>query len=196
MIASETFFERSYFDSLQFKEDYFRGEHSAFERIETELRGPAFSIIGKIIRDPHSAEDAWQEAMINLYDGRYTYKPDRKFSSWFFKVVHNSALNILRRDKRKFVSLDEPRGDRGLSLAETLVVPANDPSVKEYAQLALSIAEHLRERGQVSMGTLIDRIIYDMAHMELARSSGCTLMASLHRVMDAKCRLRKILGKE
>ena len=72
---------------------------------------PVFSLIVRMVGDPATAEDLAQDTFLKAFRRLGTYDPERRFSSWLFKIAHNSALDSLRRQGIDTVSLDAPIGD-------------------------------------------------------------------------------------
>jgi len=60
----------------------------------------------RIINERHLAEDVVQEAFIKAYINLNSFNTKKKFSSWIYRIVHNEAINALKK-KKKEISLDE-----------------------------------------------------------------------------------------
>ncbi|MFH1705991.1 MAG: sigma-70 family RNA polymerase sigma factor [Patescibacteria group bacterium] len=54
----------------------------------------------------HEAEDVVQNALIKAYINLNSFDVKRKFSSWIYRIVHNEAVNLIKK-KRREVSLDK-----------------------------------------------------------------------------------------
>lgn len=88
-----------------------RGSEEAFRRLVERYQRPVYSLLVRIVRNPESAEDLAQESFVKAWKALSRFDPQRKFSSWLFKIAHNSALDALRRQGVDTVSLDAPIGD-------------------------------------------------------------------------------------
>lgn len=49
--------------------------------------------------DRDDAEDILQEAFINAYRNLHSFDCDRKFSSWIYRIAHNSTISDARKRK-------------------------------------------------------------------------------------------------
>jgi RNA polymerase sigma-70 factor (ECF subfamily) len=58
-----------------------------------------------LLQDEHMAEDVVQESFIKAFVNLKGFNTKRVFSSWIYRIVHNEAINKIRKDKRK-ISLD------------------------------------------------------------------------------------------
>jgi RNA polymerase sigma-70 factor (ECF subfamily) len=75
----------------------------------------AVNVAARLVHDRALAEDLAQEAFVRAFARLNTYDPERRFSAWFFQVLHNVAVDHLRRKRVETVSLDalEEQGYRG-----------------------------------------------------------------------------------
>lgn len=80
-------------------------ERAAGELVERFER-PVFSLIVRMVRDPALAEDLAQETFIKVLTRLSTYDDRYRFSSWIFKIAHNTVLDYLRRPNPVSHSLD------------------------------------------------------------------------------------------
>ena len=69
---------------------------------ESSIYGLAYSIL----KNEHDAADAMQDAILKAYGSLHTLKDKSKFKSWMLTIVHNTAIEHLRR-LRPTVDIDE-----------------------------------------------------------------------------------------
>jgi len=79
------------------------GELGLFTDIVEKYKDKAFSLVMKILKNREDSEDAVQESFLKLYkvilSGEYESKA--KFSTYFYTIVYNTAIDFYRRNKRK-----------------------------------------------------------------------------------------------
>jgi RNA polymerase sigma-70 factor, ECF subfamily len=85
-----------------------RGSEEAFRELVERFERPVFGLIVRIVRRPELAEELAQDTFVKAWRALARFEPERKFSSWLFKIAHNSALDSLRRKGEEPLSLDEP----------------------------------------------------------------------------------------
>jgi len=74
------------------------GEVRAFEVVFDRHAGAAFSLAYRMCRRRAAAEDIVQEAFLSLWRSSRAYDPARgSVRSWVLSVVHNRAIDALRR---------------------------------------------------------------------------------------------------
>jgi RNA polymerase sigma-70 factor (ECF subfamily) len=75
-----------------------RGDARAFEAIYDRHGGAAFSLAYRIAGSRAAAEDIVQEAFLAVWRSSVRYHPERgNLRSWLLSVVHNRAIDSLRR---------------------------------------------------------------------------------------------------
>ncbi|MFN7961521.1 MAG: sigma-70 family RNA polymerase sigma factor [Thermoanaerobaculia bacterium] len=83
------------------------GEELAYRALVERFQRPVWSLIVRMVKDPSLAEDIAQEAFLKAFSALSRFEPEHRFSSWLFKIAHNTALDALRQQKlRQTVSLD------------------------------------------------------------------------------------------
>ncbi len=53
-----------------------------------------------LVRDEEPAADVVQEAFIKAFVNLQSFNVRKKFSSWIYRIVHNEAVNYLKRSKK------------------------------------------------------------------------------------------------
>ena len=82
------------------------GRETAFRELIGRYERPVFSLIYRLVRDRERAEDLSQETFIKVLNALERYDPTYKFSSWIFKIAHNTALDHLRKKEPETLSID------------------------------------------------------------------------------------------
>lgn len=82
------------------------GSQEAYRALVTRYAAAAVNVATRLVRDRALAEDLAQEAFARAFSRLKTYDPTRKFSSWFFQVLHNVSVDYLRRKRIDTMSLD------------------------------------------------------------------------------------------
>src|SRR6478735_2614768 len=75
-----------------------RGDARAFEAIYDRHGTAAFSLAYRIAGNRAAAEDIVQEAFLSVWRSSVRYSPERgNLRSWLLSVVHNRAIDSIRR---------------------------------------------------------------------------------------------------
>ncbi len=79
----------------------------AYSEIIRRYEGKLTHYVRKFIRDPDERADVLQDIFIKTYRNLHSFKPDKKFSSWVYRIAHNESINALKKYAKEVVSLDE-----------------------------------------------------------------------------------------
>jgi len=72
---------------------------AVFETWVAPLLGRAAAYARALVRNSSDAEDAVQEALLKGYLGLAGYDRSRPFAGWWFAILRNSCLDLIRRRK-------------------------------------------------------------------------------------------------
>jgi RNA polymerase sigma-70 factor (ECF subfamily) len=78
-----------------------RSDETAFERILCDYTPPAAALAHQMLRDSALAEDAVQEAFVRVIRKRRQYVSSRPFSHWFYAILRNICVDMLRKRQRE-----------------------------------------------------------------------------------------------
>jgi RNA polymerase sigma-70 factor (ECF subfamily) len=77
------------------------GDREAFERLIAAYHPRAYGYALRQTGDPHTAEDICQEALLKAFLFLASYDDRWAFSTWLFRIVHNTFLDHLRRHRAR-----------------------------------------------------------------------------------------------
>ena len=84
-------------------ESVLKGNHGDFALLIDMYKDRAFTLLKKMLKNEMDAEEALQDSFMKVFNSLSTFKGDAKFSTWFYKIVYNTALTIISSKKRKIV---------------------------------------------------------------------------------------------
>lgn len=96
------------------------GSEDAFRELVRRFERPVYSLIVRMVQDPSLAEDLAQEVFVKAYRRLDSYDPERKLSSWLFKIAHNTTIDHLRRGVPETVPLEAEKDDERAGLSSVL----------------------------------------------------------------------------
>jgi RNA polymerase sigma-70 factor, ECF subfamily len=73
------------------------GNEAACETLIRRYERPVFNLLVRLVRDRGQAEDIAQDTFLKMFRALASYDPRLRFSSWLFRIAHNSAIDHLRR---------------------------------------------------------------------------------------------------
>jgi len=152
------------------------GSEPAFRELVERFERPVYGLLLRIVRRPDEAEDLAQETFVKAWKALGRFDASRKFSSWLFKIAHNSALDALRRRGEAPLSLDAPIGD-GAERPELPADPdAEDPLQRTTARAAGRALERaIAELRPQYREILLLRFAEGLSYEEIADVTGSPL---------------------
>jgi RNA polymerase sigma-70 factor (ECF subfamily) len=129
------------------------GSEPAFRDLVVRYQRPVHGLIMRMVRDRGLAEDLSQEVFIKAYRALGTFDPKRKFSSWLFKIAHNTAIDQLRRRQVETVPLESPDEEK-TDLLALLPDPEGESPDTRLKRRSLAEAEEIAEITGLPLGTV------------------------------------------
>ena len=101
-------------DDRKIIERVLKGDTDAFNLLVRQWEKPIYNFIVRMIGDRDEAMDLCQDAFMKAYRELATLKDLDRFSSWLYRIAHNTCYSKLRKDHGKtFVELEpETRASR------------------------------------------------------------------------------------
>ena len=78
-----------------------KGNDSDYSIIVNRYKNKAFSMLKRMLKNDFEAEEVLQDCFFQAYKSLVNFKGKSKFSTWFYRIVYNTALTRLSSQKRK-----------------------------------------------------------------------------------------------
>lgn len=166
-----------------------RGDEGALAELYDRVGRIAYGLALRVLRDERYAEDAVQEAFLQVWRNAATFRAERaKASTWILTLVHRRAVDLVRREDRRQT---DPLTDDALA--------GQSPESEQPEEAAWLRFE--RERVQTALKQLPDtqREALELAYYggfsqsELAERLGVPLGTIKSRMFAGLARLRELL---
>lgn len=83
-------------DEKQLIHKVLKGDTSAFGYFVDTYQDMAITIAFRICGNKQDAEDIVQNAFVKAFHNLHTFRSDSKFSTWFYRIVYNTAITETR----------------------------------------------------------------------------------------------------
>ena len=161
------------------------GDADAFTAI---VRANADAVLGHCLRffaDRPTAEDATQEIFIKVLRQVSSYDGRAAFSTWLYRLAHNTCLDMVRSAKRRPTPMD-PAGMPDVAGADPTPARADADALKS----ALATLPDAERDAMAAVG------LYEMTYPEAARVLGVPVGTVKSRVFRARRTLIAALAEE
>ena len=82
------------------------GEHLLYAEMVNKYKSYAFTVAQKILQNRPDAEEATQDAFIKAFHHLADFNRQAKFSTWFYRIVFNTAITYKRKRRHHFQSIE------------------------------------------------------------------------------------------
>ncbi len=139
-----------------------QGDRAAAQALMARHLPAMLALARRLLRDPAEAEDAVQDAFIQLWNHAAQWEPGRaKFSTWLYRVTFNKCFDRLRRrpnarlDEAAEVADPAPGPEVALQTAAVSVqVEAAIASLPERQRAAIQLC-HLQGCGNIEAAEIL-----------------------------------------
>ncbi len=152
-----------------------RLDSDAFEQIVSLYISTAHAVATQILLDNTLAEDAVQESFLRVIRKRNQYIPGSPFSCWFYAIIRNVCVDMLRKQARE---------KNILKNAATTAEP-NKPRNELF-----EIPKVLNVLANNERNVLVLRIVHGLGFRDVAAALGISEEAAKKRAQRALKRLR------
>ena len=168
---------------------YAHGDLAAFETLYAKHRRMLYRFVLRSVRDPHRADELFQETWSRVISARARYQPQARFSTWLLQIAHHLMIDGLRR-QRPMAGSDEAEA----VLAQVASPEREQPDhalsrLEDHLNLQYAIEQLPREQRTVVLLRLEQELSLD----EIAVVTGSGRETVKSRLRYAMTRLREVL---
>jgi RNA polymerase sigma-70 factor, ECF subfamily len=161
------------------------GDQDAFASLAAECLDGCYALAYRILRDPHRAQDAAQQALLGAWRYLPTLREPERFDAWLHRLVVNACYVEARGERRRVAHVRALRVDppTGADIARSVV--ARDELESAFRQLS---PEHR------AVVVLHHHLGYPLT--EIAATLGIPVGTARSRLHYAVRRLRTVLDPD
>jgi RNA polymerase sigma-70 factor (ECF subfamily) len=124
-----------------------RGDHEAFEVLATAAGDRLYAVARLILRDPHLAEDAIQEALVRAWQRLPSLRDPDRFDAWLYRLVVNACADQGRQLRKwsgqvRPLPMDPSTGDDTGSVADRDLLERAFTRLKPEQQAIVVLHHH------------------------------------------------------
>lgn len=90
-----------------------RGRQECYGDLLSRYESRLINYLSRMLRNRDAAHDVAQEVFIKIYQALDRYDDRYKFSTWLFRVAQNAAIDYIRKQRVKLVSMQTSGSDDG-----------------------------------------------------------------------------------
>jgi RNA polymerase sigma-70 factor, ECF subfamily len=169
------------------------GLDGSFEELVNRYQRPISAYVYRMVGDYDAALDLTQEIFLKVFGSLQRYRPEFKFSTWIYKIAHNTAIDYLRRaGGREHSLLSGPEDDAyELPLQSKRLNPEQE---SEQTERRLEIESVVRLLPPGCRELIILRHGHDLTYDEIVEVTGLPLGTVKNRLFRAREMMRQLLA--
>lgn len=167
-----------------------RGDRNAFNRLVQAYQIPVYNLTYRMLGNAQEAEDAAQETFLRAYKRLSTYLPDKKFSNWILSIASHYCIDLLRRRRFQWLSVEDDPAVAWLSSDEEQ--PDDAALRRERAEEVRVLLERLEPNYRAP---LVLRYWHDLSYKEIADMLELTEPAVKTRLHRARLQMAALLAE-
>jgi RNA polymerase sigma-70 factor (ECF subfamily) len=170
------------------------GREDGFEELVRRYQRPIVAYVYRMVGDYDSALDLAQEVFIKVYNSLGRYRPEFKFSTWIYRIAHNSAIDHLRRLSNSRTEEIEVEGPEGATFEKPLASRAPTPEQEtERGERRAEIEEVVAQLQPAYRELILLRHSHDLSYDEIAEVTSLPLGTVKNRIFRAREVMRELL---
>ncbi len=158
------------------------GDELALNELAWIVSGRMLAIARSIVKDRALAEDVVQDSFVKILRAAGKFRRDTNGYAWICKIVHNTALNTLRKEHiRSHVDID------------ALYDVAGDRDVAETSEAALTVRQAMSVLSPFEKNVIYQKYFMDFTVRDSAESLGKSKSTVARAVETAEAKMREFL---
>jgi len=145
-----------------------------------------------VLYDRTQAEDVAQAAFVKTAERIHQFDEERPFAPWFFRIVVNDALKLVRKQKR-IISLDA-LGEPATHIAEWLTDPGLQPELMvEQKEMREHILKAIHSLPPEQRAVIVMRYYLEMSEADMSDKMERPISTIKWWLRDARSRLSRLI---
>lgn len=163
------------------------GQVVAYRILTDKYKDYAYTLALRVLGNKEEAEEAAQDAFVKAFKSLKSFNRTAKFTTWFYRIVLNTAISYKRRQKAPMDALEQRQviGDGEISQMDQYKVLEQ----RKYLQNAMNYLK----ADDVSVLTLF--YFKELSLEEMSEITGIAVNTLKVKLYRARKRLGDVLGK-
>jgi RNA polymerase sigma-70 factor (ECF subfamily) len=158
------------------------GDIDAFETLVRAHTQAVYAHALRFFGESQAAEDVVQEVWIKVYRSLESFDGRARFTTWLYRVTHNSCLDFVRQGKRRPLPV------------ESLDPPPSPGDLADAVALSASVELALLHLAPEDRDALSAVSVFGLSYAEAAETLGVPIGTVKSRVFRARRTLAAVLG--
>ena len=168
-----------------------RGNTAAFARLVEAYQRPVYNLAYRMLGNADEAEEAAQETFLRVYTQLGTYQPGRKFSSWLFSIASHHCIDVLRRRRLTWLSIEDEEAPAEILTSDA---PGPEDTMLQNEQ-ETTVRKMLATLPPDYRLPVVLRYWHELSYEEIAEATHSTVSAVKSKLFRARAMLANQVGQ-
>jgi RNA polymerase sigma-70 factor (ECF subfamily) len=174
-------------DDREMIRDVLQGRSEAFRQLMTEYAPAALALAVNVLGNRQDAEDACQEAFLQVYRHLHRYDPGLSFKNWLYAILYRRCLDFLRSRRRSL---------RMVAKIRTQLNPERDSTPSASSSSSGLNPEWLGRLSARERAALALWAVDGFTSREIGRALGCSASTARVTLFQARKKIRSLLLRD
>jgi RNA polymerase sigma-70 factor (ECF subfamily) len=174
------------------------GDMRAFQQLVERHQRRGFALALALVRDENDARELVQDAFLRVFKSLPTFQGDSSFYTWFYRIITNLGIDLLRKPGRHTMELEEERlGAEGDEAEVPYLARLDGQSPLEMVrrrEIAVRLEAALAELPSYHRAVILLREVEGLSYEEIAQAMGVSKGTIMSRLFHARQKLQRALG--
>jgi RNA polymerase sigma-70 factor, ECF subfamily len=161
--------------------------NTEFADLVRKNQGFAYSLAFRFLGNAADAEDAVQDTFLRVWKHFHEFDPEKKFTTWLYRITANVCLDLIRSGKRKRTSGEVPWRDGHAEIIDPQGDPGRKAEENETLKMVHELAENLPPKQRMAF---VLRDLQDLSVEETARIMNISVASVKNNLVHARKFLR------
>jgi RNA polymerase sigma-70 factor (ECF subfamily) len=176
-------------DILYIKE-VLQGKTNSFSYIVDRHKDKAFNLAFRICGNREEAEEITQDSFLKAYKSLSRFQMKSSFGTWFYRIVYNSAISLVRIKKKGILSLEDFPADATDFIGNN---SSEEEAEREYRSALLNFA--LQKLNEDERGLITLFYFEEMDSDEITGITGISKSNLKVKLFRARQKMLEIIEK-
>jgi RNA polymerase sigma-70 factor (ECF subfamily) len=176
--------------------DVLAGNREAFDEIVFLYSDQVYATAWQLTRNADDAMDVTQEVFLRVFRALGSFKGTARFSTWLHRIVLNTCVDFVRREKRHRqgrVDPDEREEDGEQDRDLDRSTPGTQRETAQFHELQASVVGALGKLSAKQRQVFLLRYYNELSLKEIAEVLRCSVGAIKRHLYRAQVRLSELL---
>lgn len=171
------------------------GDRDLFEQLVLRHQRRVIYYLTRMVKNPDLAEDLAQITFVKAFTALDSFDPRYRFTTWIYRIASNAAIDHLRRNRLRPLSIDQPLETEDGSVEQQLPYPGPGPDeLAARGEVKVMLRRAVDRLPDEYRQLIVLRHGSECSYEEICEITGLPMGTVKNRLYRARNQLRQLLA--